>query len=55
MNECEDANIIDGDGCSSLCKIEDTYACKSESPSGPFSCWETIPPTLKSGVAKSNT
>jgi cysteine-rich repeat protein len=22
MNECEDGNSLDGDGCSSICKIE---------------------------------
>lgn len=29
MNECEDANTDDGDGCSAACKLEPNYTCKS--------------------------
>lgn len=31
--ECDDANLIDGDGCSSSCTIEENYTCLSGSPS----------------------
>lgn len=27
MNECEDGNLVDGDGCSSECKIESGWTC----------------------------
>ncbi len=27
MNECEDGNTINGDGCSSTCKVEPGYKC----------------------------
>ena len=26
--ECDDGNIVDGDGCSLDCKVEDFYDCK---------------------------
>jgi large repetitive protein len=31
--ECDDGNIIDGDGCSKDCSIEDNFACSQSSPS----------------------
>ena len=31
--ECHDGNLIDGDGCSSKCKIEDGYSCFNSSES----------------------
>ena len=27
MLECDDNNVIDGDGCSSSCKVEQDYTC----------------------------
>lgn len=48
LNECEDGNEEDGDGCSSTCKLEPNYACQSETPNGPFSCWLTAAPFIKS-------
>lgn len=31
--ECDDSNIVDGDGCSYLCKVEKNWVCDSASPS----------------------
>ena len=41
--ECDDGNTLDGDGCSSSCELEQGFACKAV-PSGPDSCYTTIPP-----------
>ena len=27
MNECEDGNLLNGDGCSSTCTVEEGYVC----------------------------
>ena len=48
-NECDDSNLINGDGCSSTCKIETGYECK-----GTF-CWEIVNPTASvTSVSKDN-
>ncbi len=26
-DECDDGNLVDGDGCSKICEIEDGYMC----------------------------
>ena len=26
-NTCDDGNLVDGDGCSSICEVEPTYKC----------------------------
>ncbi len=41
---CDDGNNIDGDGCSSLCRIEDTYLC-NQGPVG-----YTLDQSCESGV-----
>ena len=38
VSECDDNNIINGDGCSSSCKIEDGYTCKGGSPAAADNC-----------------
>ena len=35
---CDDGNTLNGDGCSSACKIETGYKCTSAQPS---ECWST--------------
>jgi cysteine-rich repeat protein len=32
INECDDGNKIDGDGCSSICQIEPGWKCVGGSP-----------------------
>ena len=34
---CDDGNVLDGDGCSSLCSVENAYFCLS-SPSLCYPC-----------------
>lgn len=38
MNECDDNNLLDGDGCSSKCLIEAGWECKGGSPSSRDTC-----------------
>ena len=35
---CDDGNIIDGDGCSSTCQVEDGFKCQSGSPTNASHC-----------------
>lgn len=54
QNECDDGNVIDGDGCSSSCRIEYGAKCTSH-PNSPDVCVDILAPTagmrLKSGTA----
>lgn len=40
---CDDGNNINGDGCSSDCKIELGYSCYGGSPNSKDSCTKTLP------------
>lgn len=42
MNECDDGNNVDGDGCSSDCKVEHGYECYRQA-AGPDICKNIIP------------
>ena len=42
-HECDDGNNIDGDGCSSTCKIEQGYKC--DLTVNPNKCFDYIPPS----------
>ena len=54
MHECDDGNLIDGDGCSSACKKEDGFRCTSQ-PNGPDICKDIVPPTATLKITKGNT
>jgi cysteine-rich repeat protein len=41
--QCDDGNLTDNDGCSSLCEVDDGYACEGE----PSRCVELVPQTAK--------
>lgn len=43
---CDDKNNIDGDGCSSDCKIEPGYHCVGGSPSSQDTCSQYLPSQL---------
>ncbi|MCH2108718.1 MAG: DUF4215 domain-containing protein [Polyangiaceae bacterium] len=32
LEECDDGNLLDGDGCNSSCQIEEGYLCESKTP-----------------------
>lgn len=36
--ECDDGNVIDGDGCSRLCKIEQSWDCSFDTSLGENVC-----------------
>ncbi len=40
LNECEDNNTFNGDGCSSTCKLEDGYKCTGGTRTSPDKCTE---------------
>ena len=48
ISECDDANIISGDGCSSECKAEENFLCNGGTFESPDTCRETVPPMLAS-------
>lgn len=35
---CDDGNLIDGDGCSSLCQLETDFTCVGGSPTNASIC-----------------
>ena len=35
-NECDDGNLLDGDGCSASCRVETDYFCLRESEVAAF-------------------
>ena len=46
MLECDDGNLIDGDGCSKDCKIEEGYVCSGGSVDSPDKCINMSPLTM---------
>lgn len=44
INECDDGNTIDGDGCSGNCVIEAGYVCLNGTPTTPDTCVDIVPP-----------
>lgn len=46
-NICDDGNIIDGDGCSSHCEVEQGFSCFFGNETSPDICRENISPVAK--------
>ena len=44
--ECDDGNNVNGDGCSSDCKVEVGFNCYGGSPNSKDSCSKSIPQAL---------
>ncbi|CDW84474.1 UNKNOWN [Stylonychia lemnae] len=44
QNQCDDANLEDGDGCSSKCQVENKYVCKGGSSASKDICHDLIGP-----------
>ena len=40
LKECDDGNLIEDDGCSSLCEINTGWVCSGGTPSQPDKCYE---------------
>ena len=49
--ECDDGNLVDGDGCSSLCKFEEGFICHGGNNISPDKCKDIRPPTLLFNIA----
>ena len=54
LNECDDGNLIDGDGCSSKCKIEPNYSCMGGDSTKTDKCKFFIPLTMAKTVFLGN-
>ena len=54
MYECDDGNLINGDGCSSLCKVEKGFRCSGGSQNTPHLCHDIQPPLLALNFAYLN-
>ena len=46
-NACDDGNLVNGDGCSSDCRIESNFRCEGGSPTTPDKCFSKIKPTVE--------
>ena len=46
--ECDDGNIISGDGCSADCSVEENFQCNGGSYNTPDICRESVPPLMVS-------
>jgi len=51
--ECDDGNLIDGDGCNSQCKIEDGFKCIRREKDSDY-CYDIVQPTATLHVLKEN-
>ena len=45
--QCDDGNQVDGDGCSSECKVEENFECSGGTPTSPDKCIDASPLTFK--------
>ena len=43
---CDDGNLIDGDGCSKDCTVEENFVCKGGSLTSPDICVNAAPVTF---------
>lgn len=46
-DECDDGNTANGDGCSSLCKVESGWTCVNGSSVTPSKCYNILPSATK--------
>ena len=53
-HECDDGNLINGDGCSSLCIVEEDFVCSGGNTQSPHICKNTKSPILTFNLAYSN-
>jgi cysteine-rich repeat protein len=45
-NACDDGNLINGDGCSSDCRIESNYRCEGGNSTQADKCYSKIKPSV---------
>ena len=53
MKECDDGNVINGDGCSSECKVEEGFICVRQDYE-PDVCYDTTVPQATLSIKKGN-
>lgn len=53
QKECDDGNLISGDGCSAACKVEEGYSCTSY-PDKPDVCRDIAHPTFTVRITDGN-
>ena len=46
LDECDDGNLVDGDGCSSNCQIEEHFTCVDGDATKPDYCYDVRPFTV---------
>ena len=51
--QCDDGNVINGDGCSSKCTIESGFNCTTGSKLAPSVCMDNKNPTPKISLVSS--
>ena len=53
---CDDGNTVDGDGCSSLCQVEDGFHCSGGTYDTPDVCVDIVAPSaFLSTITTENT
>ena len=55
INECDDGNFVDGDGCSSDCKIENGWTCTGGNTNIKDCCTDVSPPVATIIRSKNNS
>ena len=53
-HECDDGNLIGGDGCSTLCEVEEGFHCHEGTSTSPDLCKDILWPQLAFNLHKSN-
>ena len=48
--ECDDGNLLNGDGCNADCKVESGYKCTTPRDGGADICVDIIAPTATLGL-----
>ena len=46
-DECDDGNTVSGDGCNSLCQLEQGWTCVNGSSTSPSKCYNILPSATK--------
>ena len=46
-HECDDRNLVEGDGCSDECEVENTWNCTRVDENTPDECWSLIGPVCE--------
>ena len=52
--KCDDGNLLEDDGCSPLCNVEEGFKCEGGNATHKDICTEIIPPYIK-GFKQPNT